>query len=329
MATAEQLKALLESHTEGDSDRFLAVAMQMAAHAARRGQGKLADDLRRLIDRAKAVAASSAASPRRPVPIAAPRGELAALLVASYPKARLGDMVLDAPTRARIARILDEVRQQHKLRAHGVTPRRKILLIGPPGTGKTMTASVLAGELGLPLLVVQLDGLITKFMGETAAKLRLVFDAMERSAGVYLFDEFDAIGTERGAPNDVGEIRRVLNSFLQFLEQDQSAGLVVAATNHVGALDRALFRRFDDVLEYTLPTASLAEEALQNRLAGFAGADVSWHELAKAASGLSYAEIARSCEEAIKTAILADAEIVTNATVVAALAERRVIAARG
>ena len=95
-----------------------------------------------------------------------------------------------------------------------------------------MTAGALAGELHLPLFTIVLDGLITKFMGETAAKLRLVFDAMQATRGVYFFDEFDAIGARRSERQDVGEIRRVLNSFLQFLEQDGSHGLIVAATNH-------------------------------------------------------------------------------------------------
>ena len=117
-----------------------------------------------------------------------------------------------------------------------------------------MTAAAVAGELGLPLFSIQLDGLITKYMGETAAKLRVVFDAIQATRGVYLFDEFDALGGERGSKNDVGEIRRVLNSFLQFLEQDESDSLVLGATNHAGLLDRALFRRFDAVLEYALPT---------------------------------------------------------------------------
>ena len=328
MATADQLKALLRSYAEGDDDRFLAVAMQVAAHAARRGQGKVAEELRALVDQAKARSTTESDHRRRPVPIAAPRGELAGLLAASYPKARLGDMVLAPGVRARIRRILDEVRQQGKLRAHAIQPRRRLLLIGPPGTGKTMTASVLAGELGLPLLVVQLDGLITKFMGETAAKLRLIFDAMERTVGVYLFDEFDAIGTERGATNDVGEIRRVLTSFLQFLEHDQSSSLIVAATHHVHVLDRALFRRFDDVLEYDLPDVALIEELLRNRLATFEDQGIDWGTAAQAGLGMSYAEIMRACEEAAKEAILSDSTSVPQHALVAALEERRAITKR-
>ena len=142
-------------------------------------------------------------------------------------------------------------------------------MIGRPGTGKTLTASALAGELGLPLFVVRLDGLITKFMGETAAKLRLIFEVLNQTRGVYLFDEFDSIGSTRGLSNDVGEIRRVLNSFLQMVDQDNSDSLIIAATNHVGILDRALFRRFDDVIEYDLPDRARIIETLKAKLSAF------------------------------------------------------------
>jgi SpoVK/Ycf46/Vps4 family AAA+-type ATPase len=200
---------------------------------------------------------------------------------------------------------------------------RKLLLVGPPGTGKTMTAAALAGELGLPLFSIQLDGLITKYMGETAAKLRVVFDAIQATRGVYLFDEFDALGGERGSKNDVGEIRRVLNSFLQFLEQDDSDSIVLGATNHVGLLDRALFRRFDAVLEYSLPTEEIATRVMRGRLALLDTSHIEWHVAAKAAEGLSHAEIAMACEQAAKNAILDHTTAVRDAELVAALAERR------
>ena len=245
MASGDQIKALLKSHVEGDDDRFFAVAMQVAAHEARLGHGKLAEELRAMVDEAKGRVGTA-----RPVPIGRPRGELANLLEASYPKARLSEMILSDVLAEQIRRVIREQRQAGRILAIGLSPRRKLLLIGPPGTGKTLTATVLAGELRLPLFQVRLDGLITKFMGETAAKLRQIFDATSRNRGIYFFDEFDAIGSQRGLANDVGEIRRVLNSFLQMIEQDGSHSLVVAATNHPGILDHALFRRFDDVLHY-------------------------------------------------------------------------------
>ena len=236
-----------------------------------------------------------------------PRGELAGLLSVSYPKTRLSDMVLEPKLHARLERILLEQRQREKLLTHGLAPRRKILLVGPPGTGKTLTARALAGELSQPLFAILLDGIITKFMGETAAKLRLVFDAL---------------GSHRTSQNDVGEIRRVLNSFLQFLEQDESESLIIAATNHPELLDRALFRRFDDVLEYSLPDDELAEQVLRSRLALLDTTRVDWAQVVSAARGSSYAEIVRVCEDAAKDAVLNDRAEVTTLDILDALAAR-------
>ena len=139
---------------------------------------------------------------------------------------------------------------------------------------------------------------------------------------MYLFDEFDAIGSERAAGNDVGEIRRVLNSFLQFLEQDESSSLIVAATNHPDTLDRALFRRFDDVVEYEHPPLGLVESALRNRLAPFAVAAVDWAEAARAGEGLSYSDLAVACESAAKEAVLDGTTTITTEMLLKALGER-------
>jgi SpoVK/Ycf46/Vps4 family AAA+-type ATPase len=323
MATADQVKALIRSHADGDDTRFYAIAMQVAAQAARSGHGKFAQELRELVDQVKARArATEPARGPKPVPLAQPRGELAGLLTVGYPKRRVADMALPDVLGVRLERVLTEQRERDRLRNHGFSPMRKLLLVGPPGTGKTMTAAALAGELGLPLFSIQLDGLITKYMGETAAKLRLVFDAIQSTRGVYLFDEFDALGGERGSNNDVGEIRRVLNSFLQFLEQDGSDSIVLGATNHVGLLDRALFRRFDSVLEYFLPAEEIAVRVMRGRLALLGTEDIEWSAAAKAAEGLSHAEIAMACEQAAKNAILERTTAVSEAELVAALTER-------
>lgn len=321
MAAARQLLALIKSHLNGDEPQFYSVAMQIAADEARQGHTRLAEELKQLVDRARATK-SAVIRPTGPVPLAQPKGELANLLSVCYPDARMSDMVLSQELEARLRRVLLEQRQQSRLRSYGLTPRRKLLLIGPPGSGKTMTASALAGELGLPLFTVVLDGLISKFMGETAAKLRLIFDAMAATRGVYLFDEFDALGARRGEGHDVGEVRRILNSFLQFLEQDASQGLIVAATNHGELLDRALFRRFDDVLEYTLPEPEFIERLLRTRLSLFKTDALDWLEIVEAAGGLSYAEVARAADEAAKDAVLSGSASVGTAGLVAALRER-------
>ncbi|MYC67554.1 MAG: ATP-binding protein [Acidobacteriia bacterium] len=321
MANGEQLKALLTSHVEGDDDRFFSVAMQVAAHEARRGHGRLAEELRTLVDRAKSKLEAAG-----PIPIGRPRGELANLLEASYPSARLGQMVLGEGLGDQIRRVIREQRHAGRIVKRGLAPRRKLLLTGPPGTGKTLTASVLAGELGLPLLQVRLDALITKYMGETAAKLRLIFEATARTRGVYFFDEFDAIGSQRGLANDVGEIRRVLNSFLQMIEQDRSHSLVIAATNHPGILDPALFRRFDDILHYELPDRSQIAQVLSARLASEAAKEVHWSSLADDAAGLSYAEVVRAADEVLKDALIHERGPVGESDIRVMLKERRTIA---
>jgi SpoVK/Ycf46/Vps4 family AAA+-type ATPase len=186
-----------------------------------------------------------------------------------------------------------------------------------------MTASALSGELHLPLFTIMLEGLITKFMGETAAKLRLVFEAIRQTQGVYLFDEFDALGAHRSQSNDVGEIRRVLNSFLQLLEKDTSQSLIVAATNHPELLDRALFRRFDDVIEYKLPDPKLAEEILRRKLAMFQTADIDWARILPETEGLSQSELVRASEEAAKKAVLGGSTRITSDALIAAVHERK------
>jgi SpoVK/Ycf46/Vps4 family AAA+-type ATPase len=306
LATVEQIKALLRSHAAGDEEHFRAVALQIAAHSARQGHSEAATELRDLIDKARHAPApvSSVSSPRA-VPIARPVGELAGLVSASYPNTRLSDMVLDTEVSHNLAEVVHQSHQRDLLRSHGLSPKRKLLLVGPPGCGKTMSASAIAGECGLPLLFVQLHTLITKFMGETAAKLHLVFGAMTQTRGVYLFDEFDALGAERGMRNDVGEIRRVLNSFLQFLERDESESIIIAATNFVGMLDEALFRRFDDVIEYRRPTRPMARALIENRLSHFDLHSISWKKLSAAFGTLSHAEISRACEEVARDAVLA------------------------
>ena len=322
MTTARHIVTLLKSYIAGDEERFLATAIQLAAHEARQGHGKLAQEVKELVDAAKAKEPAMQRS-GGPVPLVQPKGELAGLLNARYPDLRLPEMILPDAIRGRLERVLSEQRQQQDLRDHGLQPRRKLLLIGPPGSGKTMTAAVLAGELHLPLLTIVLDGLITKFMGETAAKLRLVFDAMQATRGVYFFDEFDAIGARRGERQDVGEIRRVLNSFLQFLEQDESHGLIVAATNHPELLDKALFRRFDDVIEYSVPDVTLAEALLRARLDRFDTRGLAWREVAEQASRLSQAEIVHAADDAAKSVLLRGAKRITSEALMNALAERR------
>ncbi|MCK5117411.1 MAG: ATP-binding protein [Candidatus Aegiribacteria sp.] len=314
MATAEQLKSLIRSHFSDEPERFFTIVLQVAAHEAQKGHGELAHEIRKLVDKARKQKGARI--------IKFPQ-DLKGLVLSEEPELSKSALVVPLILFARIERIIQEYKQQHKLRKHGLINRRKIMLIGPPGTGKTMTALILAHELHLPLNIVQIDQLVTKYMGETSAKLRQIFSLLQRDIGVYLFDEFDAIGGERSLDNDVGEMRRVLNSFLQFIEQDTSGSVIIAATNNPKLLDRALFRRFDDVLYYEKPDLGECKRLIQNILRSFKPSKFPWKAITSECIGLSHAEIDQACMDSIKQAILSDKRKVNAALLRQMLQERQ------
>lgn len=322
MASSKQLISMIRSHAAGDDERFLSVSEHVAADAQKAGHHRMADEIRTLLGSLREeVRERRAAS--KPTMMAAPRGELASLVRATYPETRLSDVVLASEVETRLRRIIREHRERNLLAEKGLKPRRKLLLSGPPGTGKSMTAAAIAGELGLPLFTVLLDGVITKFMGETAAKLRIVFDAMQGARGVYFFDEVDALATRRGAENDIGEARRMLNSFLQFLDEDSSGSLILAATNHRELLDRAIFRRFEATISYNLPPSDHVRRILVQRLPQFGLTSVPWSEISAAAEGLSQADVVAAADDAARDAVLEENGVLTGNVLLRAVMERR------
>ncbi len=323
MPTANQIKSLLQSHTTGDDERFYAVALQVAAAEARKGHQKLAEELRDLVKSSRRQL-DGAAPKGNVVSFAAPTGEAANILEAVPTHLKVSDLVLAKSLEERIQRIVHEQRNLSRIKENNLRPRQKLLFTGPPGCGKTATASALAAELGLPLFVVRLDSLLSRYLGESLTKLRLVFDAAETTRAVYLFDEFDSIGFTRETPNDVGEMRRVLNAFLVFIERLRGNSIVIAATNYGERLDKALFRRFDDLVEFGLPASAQVREVINRLLRNVAKERLSWSRIGQAAKDLSYAEITRACEEAIKEVLIHDLQKITNEALVAALTERRV-----
>ena len=331
MVSARQMIALLTSLNEGNDEQVYAIALQVAAAEARRGRVEVANELKDLVSAARNRRDSPLSSQIKRggkvvVPITQPRGELQNLLSSSDPSVTLPNLTLSSDIRTRLERFIRQQRERDRLRAFNRTPASRLLLMGPPGSGKTLTASALAGELHLPLHVIRLDTVITRFMGETAAKLRLIFDQVAMSRGVYLFDEFDAIGSKRTADNDVGEMRRVLNSFLQFMEEENSTDSVIAAaTNHPQLLDEALFRRFDDIIQYDLPDAMMIEQVLRDRLTLFDTASVDWAAVREAGLSLSQAEIVRAADEVVRDVIIRREKTVTSAALVSALKHRRTL----
>lgn len=322
MASAQQLIGLVKSHAEGDGERFFDLAIQLSEAEARKGHSRLAEQLRLW---AETGATPKAKERLKPTPLVQPRGDLGEFLAASYPRRRLGDLILPSAIADELAHLRSEARHSVKLEKYGLLPRRRILLSGPPGTGKTMTASALAGELGLPLFTVLLHGLITKYMGETAQKLRLVFDAIASVRGVYLFDEIDALAAQRGGENDAGEARRILNSFLQFLDEDVGCSIIIATTNLPEILDGAILRRFDAVLPYELPDTAVIETAMRLRLTSFDVDDVDWKKIKEMALGLSTADVISVAEDAARRVVIADRMEITTSLLVASLERRKAL----
>lgn len=321
MSNARQILAMLRSRAEGDEEQFFTIALQIAAAEARQGHKTVALELRDAVEKARS---NSGRGQTVAVPFATPRGDLADLLELRDPRHRLSDVVLKDQLRAQLDGMVREQRRRDWLREHGKTPNRRLLFLGPPGSGKTMTAEALAGALKLPLFVIRLDTLITRFMGETAAKLRLVFDETAKRRGVYLFDEFDAVGSHRGATNDVAEMRRVLNSFLQFMEEPNATdSVIVGATNYPDLLDRALLRRFDLVLAFEAPDDEQIKTIVKANLRPLKFPNPAWSKIVETGRGLSQSELARAAETAAKRAILDERDRVKSADVIDALAARK------
>ena len=321
MSNARQILAMLRSRAEGDEEQFFTIALQIAAAEARQGHKTVALELRDAVEKARS---NSGRGQTVAVPFATPRGDLADLLELRDPRHRLSDVVLKDQLRAQLDGMVREQRRRDWLREHGKTPSRLLLFLGPPGSGKTMTAEALAGALKLPLFVIRLDTLITRFMGETAAKLRLVFDETAKRRGVYLFDEFDAVGSHRGATNDVAEMRRVLNSFLQFMEEPNATdSVIVGATNYPDLLDRALLRRFDLVLGFEAPDDEQIKAIVKANLRPLKFPNPAWSKIIETGRGLSQSELARAAETAAKRAILDERDRLRSADVIDALAARK------
>lgn len=320
MSNAKAVLALLRSRAEGDDDAFFSIALQIAAAEARQGRRTTAEELRQEVEKARARASRGASVP---IPFAHPRGSLEGLLEMRDSKYKLKDVVLNERLVARFADILRQQRRRDWLREHGKTPSRRLLFVGPPGSGKTMSAEAVAGELHLPLFIIRLEGLITRYMGETAAKLRLIFNETAKRRGVYLFDEFDAVGGQRTAINDVAEMRRVLNSFLQFMEEGNSTdSVIICSTNHPSLLDRALLRRYDQVLEFDAPTSAQIKQLISANIAPMKAVAPQWKQIIHAAEGLSQSEIVRAADDAVKMAILDERKSLSTEDIVDRLQER-------
>lgn len=298
MATINQVKELLKAHFSDDGDKFKVIALQIAAHEAKVGHTNSAREIKALVE-------NSPSAKNNVVKFNNNNKSLGL----KYSDIGIEELVVRNSLKNKIDRIISEYKKRDVLLKNGLKNRSKLLLEGNPGTGKTMTASVIAYELGLPLYSIQIHHLISKYMGETSVKLKKIFEQIREYRGVYLFDEFDAIGSDRSFDNDVGEMRRILNSFLQYIEEDDSASIIICATNNPNMLDKALFRRFDDVFEYKLPDKEQIVRLIQINLYSLDLKNIITEKVIKNSLGLSHADIVTACKEAKKYVLLNDKKI--------------------
>ena len=312
MATSEQLLALIKAHYEGDAERVKILSLQIAAHEAKIGHNLFANSIKDIVMKHDSFTLVNKTKPIE-----------STLITVKSSQNRKSDLIVSEKLEKQIENIILEFTQRAKLNQNGYNNRRKILLEGLPGTGKTLTASVLSSELKLPLYIVQTDKLISKYMGETGSKLRQIFDSISINTGVYFFDEFDSIGSDRASDNDVKEMHRVLNLFLQFIEQDISDSIIIAATNSGSLLDQALFRRFDDVLRFNLPTETEIKRLFELKLSKFKSKSLIDNDIISLAVGLCHADITKACENAIKQTILSDKKQVEQAVLKDMIQERK------
>ena len=253
MAHGKLLRQLIRSGVEGDLAAFRGVAKQVIDEERQKHHHLLANDLETILyGRARTPSSPALRNLAATIPEDRERG--LRLLVVREPVRRLEDVVLSRENLSLVREILFEHNREEVLRSHGLRPSDPVLFCGPPGCGKTLTAEVIAGELGRPLAIVRTDSVVSSFLGETAANLRKVFDFVAAHRMVALFDEFDALGKEREDASEHGELRRVVNAVLQMFDAYDGRSLVVAATNHEDLLDTAIWRRFEEVLLLTPPT---------------------------------------------------------------------------
>ena len=299
MATADQILSLIRNHLNNDDTQFRKVALQISAVEARSGHAIVARTIQELLNQKKTSLGT--------VRLVSKNKDIDDLLLQVDTYDDLTSLVLSQELKEKLDRVIKEYLKKETLSKYGLANRRKLLLYGAPGTGKTMTASALAKEFNLPFFVVRTEKVVTKFMGETGQKLGRIFDFINEVPAVYLFDEFDAIGSRRGMDNEVGEQRRILNTFLQLLERDDSDSFIIAATNSIESIDKAMFRRFDDVIEYKLPDTEQRLALLREYL--YTAKDLDFSSAESLFDGMSHAEIKMVCSDIFKESLLNDRKI--------------------
>jgi SpoVK/Ycf46/Vps4 family AAA+-type ATPase len=322
MASGDLLKRLFASYRRGDSKEFFTAAKELIAEEEQRNHHVLAQDLQKILENGNNRPVSSIQRfDLDQLPQDRERGTT--LLEIRTPQRYLDELIVSSELHDQIDIVLTEYRSLQVLQANNLKARQKLLLAGPPGCGKTLCAEVIASELGLPLIYTRFDAVISSYLGETAANLRKVFDYAQRGTWVVFFDEFDAIGKSREDVEDHGELKRVVNTFLQLLDNFVSESIFIAATNHERLLDRALWRRFDDILFFDRPTVDQIRTLIDIKLSSFRHQELNIDNFVELMAGWSHADVERVCLEAMKIGVLIQQTIITDEIFMSAYERQR------
>lgn len=309
MARADLLKQLFESYQKADDENFRTIAAEIIDEERKKHHIVLANELQRIMNNGVRFPTGHAferfqSNKAQFDPVPTDNDRRTPLISIRTPDRYLDDLVLSESIRSLIERLMWEFRSWEILEANGLAPVRRVLFCGPSGCGKSATAEAIAAEIGLPLLYVRFDSVVSSLLGETAANLRKVFDYAERGQWVLFFDEFDAIGRSRDDVTEHGEIKRVVNSFLQLLDNWRGRSLVIAATNFEQVLDPAIWRRFDEIVRFERPDASALEALIKKRLVPLQAQKQQIDNLVTTLAGTTFADAERVCLDIRKSSAL-------------------------
>lgn len=234
------------------------------------------------------------------------------------------DVILANEIVSALNRIIQEYDKSEILATYGIKPKQKLLFCGPPGTGKTLTAQLMSSLLGYPMVYIRFDSIISSYLGETATNLRKIFDFFDQGRWVVFFDEFDVIGKHRDDHYEHGEIKRVVNNYLQMLDNFTGDSLIIAATNHQHLLDPALWRRFDEILYFDIPDEKRRVLIFEKYLTVITkGNSLDINKLSKQTEGMTPSDIALICFESIKNSVLSDRNRVEMDDLASAIIEQK------
>jgi len=304
MTNSELIKQLFLSFNKKDNDAFVQAAREYIEREKRKKHTIVARELEKALYQTTGVSDGQRRF-RQSLPIPRDTEKGFPLLEIQHFEHDSDSLILSRKTKAQLERIIREFKDADILATYNLAYKKKILLCGKPGTGKTFSAQIISSELNIPLVYIRFDAIISSYLGETAGNLRKVFDFIENNIWIVLFDEFDIIGKNRDDNHEHGEIKRVVNNFLQMLDNFKGDSILFAATNHQNMLDSAIWRRFDAVIDYELPNEATRKQIFERYLRPIKrDQKIDISKAAKASQGLSPADIKMIAVEAMKTAII-------------------------